>query len=149
MATAEQVANILSKMEGSHPGDFFNKIDATQVGIGSVLRLLERTEGTVTAGKISETLSISTARVAVLLKKMVSKGLITKEQNAADRRVTEVKLTKKGREHIADMNNEVYCRVAHVLDTVGEERLLEFITTANEIRDAYVKYLSDFKAKQD
>lgn len=143
MATIEQVERVLKNMEKAHPIDFFKKIDETQVGIGAVLRLLNESGEIITAGKISNVLNISTARVAVLLKKMVAKGLITKEQDVSDGRVTIVKLTESGEKIASKMREDIYAKTAHIIDTVGEERLREFIAISKEIR-ATIKELPDF-----
>lgn len=136
MASKEQVERILDRVEKAHPVDCFKKIDQIQVGIGSVLRLLHGSDRAVTAGMISDTLKISTARVAVLLKKMAARGLISKEQAATDGRVTVVRLTPEGSKTISEMQEALYAQAAHIIDTVGEERILEFITIAEEIRAA-------------
>lgn len=136
MATRMQIERMLEKLEHAHPDDFFKHVDETQAGIGAVLRLLYISNDTVTAGKISDELMVSTARVAVLLKKMVSKGLITKEHSPIDARITLVKLTEYGAKTIEEMRDGVYQQMGIVIDTVGEERLLEFITIAEEIKNA-------------
>ena len=83
---------------------------------------------------ISDRLDISTARVAVLLKKMVAKGLITKEKDPIDARVTIVKLTEYGRETIEHMWADVKAQMGKVIDEIGEDRLLEYIEINKEIR---------------
>ena len=75
MATPEQIASILSQLVALHPADCFKPIDTANAGLGAVLRLLYLADQPVTAGTISEKLHVSTARVAVLLKKLVAKGL--------------------------------------------------------------------------
>ena len=110
-------------------------MDEVQVGIGAVLRLLYDSDEAVTAGKISEELEVSTARVAVLIRKMVSKGLITKEQDTRDARVTIVRLTDFGRQAFEETRDDIYRKTGMVIDTVGEDRLIEFISVAEEIKD--------------
>ena len=134
MATQEQIHRIFQKMRESHPREFFHRMDETQAGIGAVLRLLYIEKKPVTAGKISDTLGISTARVAVLLRKMESKGLIIKEKNPLDARVTIVSLTDMGTEMIKEAWKEIQEQMGKIIDTVGEERLLEYIEINNEIR---------------
>lgn len=65
MATQEQIRRIFQKMRESHSKEFFHHMDETQAGIGAELRLLYIEKKPVTAGKISDTLGISTARAAV------------------------------------------------------------------------------------
>ena len=72
--------------------------------------------------------------MAVLLKKMVAKGLIEKAQDTTDGRITVVKLTEAGIETVKRMQREMREYIGSIIDTVGEERFLEFIEISNEIR---------------
>ena len=78
------------------------------------------------------------------LKKMASKGLITKEHSPIDARITLVKLTEYGAKTIEEMRDGMYQQMGIVIDTVGEERLLEFITIAEEIKNAITPPKFDF-----
>ena len=135
MATTAQIETVLKRVEQSRPARFFRCLDEVQAGIGAVLRLLYESDEPVTAGRISDVLDVSTARVAALIKKMVSKGLITKEQGVKDARVTIVKLTECGSSAFEEIRDEIYQKIGTVIDTVGEERLLEFISVAEEIKN--------------
>lgn len=135
MATKAEIELMLEKIERVHPVKVFKRVDETQAGIGAVLRLLDQSCETVTAGKISDELKVSTARVAVLLKKMETKGLIIKERSHLDARITVVKLTKLGTQTITSMREEMYQQMGRVIDEVGKERLLEFIEIAGEIKN--------------
>ncbi|HCS14435.1 MAG TPA: hypothetical protein DIV56_01765 [Lachnospiraceae bacterium] len=134
MATDQQISNLLQQMAAAHPGEFYKHMGDTRAGIGAVLKLLYTADTSITAGMISERLDISTARVAVLLKKMVAKGLITKEKDPIDARVTIVKLTEYGRETIEHMWADVKAQMGKVIDEIGEDRLLEYIEINKEIR---------------
>ena len=136
MATIAQIERMLAELERIHPVAFFRRMDETQAGIGAVLRLLYTSEEEITAGKISEVLNISTARVAVLIRKMAAKGLITKARSSADARVTMVGLTELGVKTVEEMRREMYRQMGLVIDAVGEERLREFLEIAAEIRAA-------------
>ena len=78
MATQDEVELILENLQEVHPAEFFKTLNEENAGIGAVLRYLNEAEGDVTAGNISKYLHVSTARVAVLLKKMAVQGLVTK-----------------------------------------------------------------------
>lgn len=136
MATKAQIETLLKKLEEAHPKNFFKCVDDTQAGIGAVLRLLHESNETVYAGTISDALHISTARVAVLLKKMAAKGLVTKKHSNMDARVTIVDLTELGETTIVAMRDDMYQQIGHIIDTVGEARLNEFIAISHEIREA-------------
>lgn len=135
MATTAQIEMVLKRVEQARPAHFFRCMDEVQAGIGAVLRLLYESDEPVTAGKISEVLDVSTARVAALIKKMVSKGLITKEQGTKDARVTIVRLTEFGVKAFEEVRDEICQKIGTVIDTIGEERLMEFISIAEEINN--------------
>lgn len=68
---------------------------------------------------VSKNLNISTARVAVLIRKMVDKGLITKETGANDARVVEIKLAEHGREVLESLQKQRYEQMGLIIDKVG------------------------------
>ena len=70
MATQEQIETLLEQLEKAPPSAHFQRIDKNAAGIQAILKYLSETDEQVTAGDISDHLNVSTARVAVLLKKM-------------------------------------------------------------------------------
>ena len=134
MATREQVELLKKHLWKASPMEFFKNMDQSQVGMEAILHLLYESSKTITAGMLSDTMEVSTARVAVLLRKMSEKGLITKEVHALDGRVTVVRLTERG-EAIAKMKHEeVYRQIGAAIDKVGMERMLECIRILEEIK---------------
>lgn len=133
MATDAQIEIILKKLEKIHPRNLFKFVDDANAGMGAVMRLLYLSEGVVTAGTISEFMGVSTARVAVLLKKMEARGLIEKKSDALDARVTLVTLTEAGRRIVLDIESDVRRKMSRLIDEIGMERLLCFLETAQDI----------------
>lgn len=136
MATREQIEIIVKALHDAHPKELFRSIDETQAGIGAVLRILYESEETVTAGRIAEYMDVSTARVAVLLKKMLAKDLIVKESDPTDARITVVRLSKKGKETVGKMRSQIHTEFGSVIDKIGMDRMMEFVSIANEIKEA-------------
>ncbi len=139
MASKEQVGLVLERLRESPPSGLFRIIDESCVGVEAVLRYLSESSGDVTAGSISDFMRVSTARVAVLIRKMASQGLITKECAANDARVTIVRLTPLGWERIRQRQAELFADISSVIDKVGMDRLLEFISISKEIQDALLR----------
>ena len=135
MASDGQIKWMFHKMAESHPIEVFKYMDEVKAGIGAVLRLLYEADEPLSAGTISSKLGISTARVAVLLKKMTQKAMITKQQSPNDARVTMVELTAAGRANIERMKNELFAQMGLIIDKVGEERLKEYFEIGEEIRN--------------
>lgn len=136
MATQEQIETVARLLQELHPAPFFQDMNKAKAGIGAVLRLLYLTAGDVTAGDVAEHMGVSTARVAVLLKKMEGKDLIRKIRSDKDARVTIVRLTEKGSAIVKSMQADMHCKVGQVIDQVGMDRVLEFMAIAREI--AYI-----------
>ena len=139
MATRKQIKALLEQLEKAPPSEHFQHIDKNTVGIRAILKYLSETSEKVTAGKISEHLKVSTARVAVLLKKMEAKDLIEKEQDIDDGRIVIVKLSEHGKQTAAAARKEVYRSIGEMIDKVGMDRMLEFAAISNEIHSIMKK----------
>lgn len=136
MASMEQTERVISLLRQSRPADFFKKMNETAVGIGAVLMFLDQAQEAVSAGQISASMSVSTARMAVLLKKMEGKKLIVTGGCAEDARVTRVRLSEQGRAVMERMKAELYGQIGYLIDRVGMDRLIEFTEISGEIRAA-------------
>lgn len=134
MATAEEVERVMALLRSSTPGERYRGVDNTTVGIGAVLLFLSEAEEAVSAGQISRFMNVSTARVAVLLKKMEGRDLICTGRSATDGRVTTVRITEQGKCVFCQMEGELRDKIAHLIERVGLERLEEFLRVSVEIR---------------
>ena len=133
MAAKEQIEALLEQLEKAPPSEHFQHIDKNTAGIRAILKYLSETDETVTAGKISEHMKVSTARVAVLLKKMAAKDLIEKERDPADGRIVVVKLSEHGKQTAEMLRENLYRHIGEMIDRVGMDRMLEFAAISNEI----------------
>ena len=92
----EQIDTLLKKMVEAKPFELFNQIDETNKGMGFILGFLYKTKGDVYSIDIANALDESTARIAVLLKKLEASELIIKSKCLCDARKIKVSLTEKG-----------------------------------------------------
>ncbi len=136
MATREQVELVWEHLQMAHPAAFFKTLSEGNAGISAVLRILYESPNDMTAGNISEFMHVSTARVAVLLKKLETQGLIVKDCDVNDARITIVRLSETGRQKVEQMREEVCAELGAVIDKVGMERMMEFIAISDEIKSA-------------
>ena len=139
MATREQIENLLERLNEAPPSAHFKHLDQNTVGIQAILKYLCETDERVTAGKISGHMKVSTARVAVLLKKMAAKGLIEKDQDPSDGRIVVVKLTEQGRQTAEAFRENIYRTTGEMIDRVGMDRMLEFAAISKEIHSIMSK----------
>ncbi|MBQ4557681.1 MAG: MarR family transcriptional regulator [Clostridia bacterium] len=83
-----------------HRGLFDEMRERTGLGRSAhrMLMIVSDSDGTLSQTFLAEKLEISTAAVAVMLKKMESDGYISRKANAADSRFNTIELTQKGAE---------------------------------------------------
>ena len=124
----------MEQLKKAPPAECFQNFDMSTVGIRAILKILNETDSKVTAGDLSEHMKVSTARIAVLLKKMEAKGLIEKEHDSADGRVVVVKLTDNGKEIADEFKENLYAHIGEMIDNIGMDRMLEFAAVSNEIQ---------------
>ena len=133
MATQKQIETLLEALHKAPPSEQFQKIDTSSVGIRAILKYLSESSDHATAGEISKALGVSTARVAVLLKKMVGKGLLEKQSDPSDGRLVVVRLSRLGKDTADRLRHELYAQLGTLIDEIGMERMLEFAAISNEI----------------
>ncbi len=86
--------------------------------------------------ELSRELSVSTARIAAMLRDMEEKGWIVRREDAEDNRHTLVLLTGEGRKEILRRREQTLSELAGALEKLGREdaeELLRLLTRLNEI----------------
>lgn len=137
MLTRERLEAIARELPEVQPTNFMKIVNDSGAGIGFALKLLfSASNNQLSAGELSEAMCVSTARVAVLLRKMENKGLVVKREDKSDARVTIVKLSEEGKRVATEMKENMLNYIADIIDKVGEEKFLQFIALSHEIKDA-------------
>ena len=134
MASDKEVIALLQEFSSIHPLEFLQKLDVQSMGISNVLCFLMCADHEVTAGEISDYMNVSTARVAVLLKKMSDKGLIEKHADPSDARRVMVAITDSGKELFEKQQREILLYSGAVVDHFVVDKIKEFIESCRQIR---------------
>ncbi|MBQ6270237.1 MAG: winged helix-turn-helix transcriptional regulator [Clostridiales bacterium] len=135
MASDKEVIALLQEFSSIHPLEFLQKLDVQSMGISNVLCFLMCADHEVTAGEISDYMNVSTARVAVLLKKMSDKGLIEKHADPSDARRVMVAITDSGKALFEEQQREILLYSGAVVDHFGVDKIKEFIESCRQIRE--------------
>lgn len=141
MATKEQVEYVFNYFIKIKPDEFFNRMNKTQAGVGAVIRILNNSPEPVSAGQISEIMHVSTARTAVLLKKMSQKNLIIKLGDKDDRRKTIVCLSETGKQTAERLKDELFKQISKIIDIAGIEKIEQFMTLSEELKNIILNNL--------
>lgn len=109
-----------------------------QTGLGRsahrMLMILSDTDGDLSQTYLAEKLEISTAAVAVTLKKMETDGYILRETNAADSRFNTIALTEAGKK-IVEMSKKSFDRIdTSVFDGFDAQEMAQFNSYMDRIQ---------------
>lgn len=125
---------IIDKINKVNPFDFLNLIDKNGQGMNSILSYLKTKKEDVTAGELAIQLDVSTARIAVLLKKLEKLNMIVKRISPKDARVTIVEITQTGLKHIDEETKKSVSIMQKILEKVDPKEIEEFIRLATKIK---------------
>ena len=132
----ELAKKVVKKIIDINPFDFLDNFSKKSQGMNSILSYLSEKQDVVTAGDLAIKLNVSTARIAVLLKKLEKQKLIEKTISPFDGRVTFVSITSTGQKYINDEIEESITIMKKILEKVDINEINEFIRIANKIKES-------------
>ena len=103
-----------------------------------VLNYLHEHDTIVHPKELSENLSVSTARIASLLKNMEEKKLIVRTPDPVDSRQIIVHLTSEGEKAIQQYREDVLRYLAEMLESLGPDDAREYIRIQEKIYCNYI-----------
>ena len=108
-------------------------------GFGHILELLTENSG-ISQQQIADTLRIRPQSISEAIGILDSRGLIHKEANPADRRVTLIHITEEGRTHAAKLAQERRLHAEHFFSVLTEEEkdtLLQLLDKLGSAQEDY------------
>lgn len=114
-----------------------------------VLSYLYQQEEAVQPGELCQILDASSARVAVVLKRLESKGQIERRMDTDDRRKILVCITPAGHGLVEARRGEMHHYIAEIIDRLGEDDAREGLRILARILDIAEQMESDCGAKVD
>jgi len=111
------------------------KMDVFPKGEDFVLRYLACSHNHSLPGEISETMGVSTARIAATLNALEGKGLISRQIDSSDRRRILVEITEDGKALARQREQELSERIEQMLIALGEEDSKHFLRILNKLSD--------------
>ena len=135
MVAREQALEFLNKLRTNKPTTLFNKIDETAVGMKFLLAYLSENNGEVYASTVAEKMNISRARVAVLIQKLMNKGLISKTTSKTDRRIEVLNITDAGLKEANKFIDQILSALTIVIEKIGLDELYKYVETSAKIKN--------------
>lgn len=144
MNKRQQAINLMEQMRKSAPKPLFEKISNEEKGIRFILGYLNNHENDeIIAKDLANKMNISTARISVLLKKMLDKGLIVKLPIKNDTRKTKIKLSKKGKQITSTFHEKMIKVHEKILDEISEKDIKNFLRISNKINEVINEFNND------
>ncbi len=134
MATQKEVQELLNLMKCNKPYHVFEEMRQIDHGVLGVMKVLYDERKEVISKDICRELGISSARVAVLIKKMEAKGLIVKKTYENDARISIISLTEKGEKLAKNMRSQMFVVAEKIVDEFGLERLKEMFGDMEKLK---------------
>lgn len=134
MATPEQIQTIMTKIHqlGPRP-EAFARIQSSAEGAKAVMICLFKHDHPMSSKQIGQLLHVSSARMAVVVRSLETKGLIEKQTDPRDRRSSLLTLTEKGREELHEAHQKIGEVTRRVIDQIGYDRIVDCLDTIEAI----------------
>ena len=142
MATQEQIKYVVDCLGEFCSHNLFDNLKDGKIGIDGAIKLLYESDVPLSAGEMSKKIGVSTARMAVLIKKMVEKGIAVKLVDKKDLRVTLVTLSQEGKKMAREMRESFLRRISVVIDKLGIEKIEKYLELTREIGSVFFENLS-------
>lgn len=122
----------------------FGKFDNLNMhGERAVLFSLDKGSSPLSAGEIASTLSVSTARVAVVLKSLAKKSFVLVTADKTDKRKTLVSLTQEGKNFIESQKQKLVDRTSKLLEILGKKDAKNFVRIMVKAKNYFMENIDD------
>ncbi len=149
MLTDEEIIEIIKKLDDVKPKKMLDQQHVNLEGTMLALVYIYRKEGEVSAGELSRELKVSTARIAVLVRKMQEKGYVTRKVDEEDGRRAVIDITDKGRALIEKHKIEFFETMRALADKVGKDRFMEFFDILYEMHGILEERREKYRNEKD
>lgn len=124
MELREKAIFYMEKFHKNKPIPIMQRISKEENGIGFLLSYLYANSSIqITAGDLAKNLEVSTARIAVLLRKMEERGYVHKSFCESDGRKTIITITEDGKLKVKKQKEKMLDLMEKIIIDVGEEDL--------------------------
>ncbi len=136
MDYAELASEVMAKTGRMMKSSFWpKKANAFLHGEMFILNYLMSCQGDTMPSELAAAMNTSTARVAMALKSLESKGLIQRRIDSEDRRKVIVSITEEGNELVKSDRQEMRERMVRILRELGEEDAREYMRIIERITE--------------
>ncbi len=137
MAAQEDVLQAMHLFHEHRPAHAFEEMNKNNMGLFAVMRFLGTANANgkqeITSKEISDSLGVSSARMTVVLKKLVQKNWIAKTNSTTDARAVVIVLTAEGRAVCDQLHQRLYHTMERLVEEFGVEELQYLVAKIRKI----------------
>ncbi len=145
MADQVQINKVISLLESNKPIRVFDKIMSLDFGTFGVLKFLYEKEHGAISKEVCKHLNVSSARMAIIVKKLLSKGLIQKQNVENDARATRILLTQRGINICKRCQEKKAEKAEQLLELFDFEHLSQMFSDMKKVGEIMHKDLFDLE----
>lgn len=135
MNISKKTLEVIKKVEQYNVFNLFEQMDKINQGINFILVYLYEKKKDLSAGELAKALKVSTARIAVLIKKLISRKFVIKYSNPVDARITMVSLTAEGLKYAHKEKENSINKMSKIIEKVGLDEFEKFLKTALKMKE--------------
>jgi len=134
-ALIEKMRCVIKGMRMGHPfGDL--TLGRPQAGI---LFFIARRKTGVSVKDLAEMLNVTSGAVTQIIDDLVEKDLVRREEDAADRRVLKITLTKKAENRFKEFKKNYFISVKPLFDNLDDKEISELLSLLQKINVSITK----------
>lgn len=144
MDYSELATEVMTKTGRMMKSSFWpKKANAFLHGEMFILNFLNNRQSDTLPSELAAAMNTSTARIAMALKSLESKGLIQRRIDKEDRRKVIVSLTEEGNTLVLGDREEMRDRMVRILRELGEEDASEYVRIIERITEISLRIFSE------
>lgn len=119
--------NMMNAFDSINRQELFERMKTTFKGENLMLAILMKMGGKATPGELMQYTECTAARLTAIAKSLETKGLVSRIQNAEDKRSTIIEMTSEGIARFMLLQKESIERIFNLIEMLGENDAKEFV----------------------
>lgn len=127
--------NMMNAFDSINRQELFERMKTTFKGENLMLAILMKMGGKATPGELMQYTECTAARLTAIAKSLETKGLVSRIQNAEDKRSTIIEMTAEGITRFMNLQKEAAESVFNLIEKLGERDAEEFVRLVGRLAE--------------
>ncbi len=127
--------NMMNAFDSINRQELFERMKTTFKGENLMLAILMKMGGKATPGELMQYTECTASRLTAIAKSLETKGLVSRIQNAEDKRSTIIEMTAEGITRFMNLQKEAAESVFNLIEKLGERDAEEFVRLVGRLAE--------------